>query len=191
METPILLEERSLCRGRRIEVIQRIYRYGDKEFVRDVVRFGRSVAIVPLKNDNTVILIKQFRAPLNKWILEIPAGRVEPGEKPEDAVRRELIEEIGYEPLEIKKIISIYMSPGYSDEILDIYIAKNLVEMERKPEVGELIEVIEIALNKAIEHIVGQGESDSKTLLALLLAKNYIEKEKLGSSNNTPNRDKP
>jgi len=177
MEIPIVLEERFLCRGRRIEVIQRIYRYRDKEFIRDIVRFGRSVAIVPLKDDNTVIMIKQFRAPLNRWIIEIPAGRVEPDENPDDTAKRELIEEIGYEPLELRKIISIYMSPGYSDEVLDIYIAKKLVERERKPEVGELIEIIEMPINRAIEYLIAQGETDSKTLLALLLTKNYIEKE--------------
>ncbi len=176
MENPIVLSEKVLCRGRRIEVIQRIYRYGDKEFVRDVVRFGRSVAIVPLKNDDIVVMIKQFRAPLNRWIIEIPAGRVEPDENPDDTAKRELIEEIGYEPLELIKIISIYMSPGYSDEVLEIYIAKKLIERGRKPEVGELIEIIEMPINKAIEYLIAQGEVDSKTLLALLLTKNYIEK---------------
>lgn len=169
VENPILVFERRLCSGRRIEVVQRIYRYRGVEFVRDVVKFGEAVAIVPIKEDGVVVLIKQFRAPLNRWILEIPAGRVEPGEKPEDAVRRELIEEIGYVPKTIEKLISIYMTPGYSDEILHIYIAKDLQKTERKPEVGELIDVVEMDINRAIDMLLTQGEADSKTLIALLL----------------------
>ncbi len=177
LENPELVEERILCRGRRIEVVQRVYRWGGAEFVRDVVRFGQSVAIVPLKSDKKVILIKQFRAPLNDWILEIPAGRVEQGESLEETARRELEEEIGYIPRRLIKVASIYMTPGYSDEVLHIFIALDLEKTEMRPEVGELIEVIEMDLGEALKTLLSKGIADSKTLLGLLLTCHYLKIE--------------
>jgi ADP-ribose pyrophosphatase len=161
-----VVEERLLCRGRRVELVQRVYSYGGRRFLRDVVRFGQSVAVVPLLG-REVILIRQFRAPVGGWVLEIPAGRVEPGESLEEAVTRELIEEVGYRPRRLERLVSLYMSPGYSDEVLHIYLATDLEYVGSNPEPGELIEVVRLDIEKALEYVLG-GVADAKTAVALL-----------------------
>ncbi|MEM1542450.1 MAG: NUDIX hydrolase [Ignisphaera sp.] len=166
-----LVEERTLCRGKRVELIQRVYMYSTEVFVKDVVRFGQSVAIVPFKDMRKIVMVKQFRAPINKWILEIPAGRIEFGESPEEAVVRELREEVGYVPKYVQKLVSVYMSPGYSDEVIHIYVAKNLEYVGASPEKGELIEIVEVDIDKALEMILADDAADAKTLIALLSVK--------------------
>ncbi len=161
-----VVEERLLCRGKRVELVQRVYSYVGKRFLRDVVKFGQSVAVVPLLG-REVILIKQFRAPVGGWVLEIPAGRVEPGEDPEEAATRELVEEVGYRPRKLERLVSLYMSPGYSDEVLHVYLATDLEYVGSSPEPGELIEVVRLELEKALEQVLS-GVADAKTVVALL-----------------------
>lgn len=173
----ILIEERLLCQGKRVKLFQKVYRYGDDLVVRDVVKFGQSVAVVPLKNRNKVIMVKQFRVPVGSWVIEIPAGRVEPEETPEEAAIRELREEIGYIPKYLQKVVSLYISPGYSDEILHIYLAKDLEYVGSAPEKGEFIEVLEMDLDSALRAVLKNGIADAKTFTALLMAKYLIEQK--------------
>ena len=144
--------------------------FGGVVFTKDVVRFGQAVAIIPIIGDE-VILIKQFRPSLNKWILEVPAGRVEVNEALEDTARRELIEEVGYDAKTLIKLVSIYPAPGYSDEVLHIFLAKDLTYVGSKPEVGELIEVVKVKLDSALDLILSDDVVDAKTLISLLILK--------------------
>lgn len=175
MREPLLIDEVTLCRGKRVELVQRIYRYGEDLLTKDVIKFGQSIAVTPFKDDRNVILIRQFRAAINRWILEIPAGRIEHGESPEQAVLRELKEEIGYEARYIKKLSSIYLSPGYSDEVIHLYIAKDLIYTGAKPEKGELIEVIEVNFDKALDILTKEEVVDAKTLISLLIVRHFFE----------------
>lgn len=168
-----LVEEEILCSGKRVVLAERVYKYGDITFVKDVVKFGEAVAIVPLKNDGNIILIRQFRAPLNKWILKVPVGRVEANEMPEEAAKRESIEEIGYSIRKLIKLASIYMSPGYSDEVLHIFLARRLNYIGRKPLHGE-IEAVEMGLDEALNRLLSGEAADSKPLIAILLTKQYL-----------------
>lgn len=170
-----LIGEKVLCRGERIVLAERVYKCGDTKFAEDVVKFGEAVAVVPVKDDGNIVLIRQFRASLNRWILEVPAGRVEDGESLEEAARRESIEEVGYQVRELVKLASIYMSPGYSDEVLHIFLAKGLNYVGRKPVHGEFIESIEMKLEEALNRFLSEEVVDSKTLIALLLAKQYLQ----------------
>ncbi|MEL9998453.1 MAG: NUDIX hydrolase [Sulfolobales archaeon] len=144
--------------------------FGGVVFTKDVVRFGQAVAIIPIIGDE-VILIKQFRPSLNKWILEVPAGRVEINEALEDTARRELIEEVGYDAKTLIKLVSIYPAPGYSDEVLHIFLAKDLTYVGSKLEVGELIEVVKVRLDSALDLVLSDDVVDAKTLISLLILK--------------------
>jgi len=166
-----LVSEEVLCKGRRVALIQRIYELDTVRFVRDVVKFGESVAVVPFINERDVILIKQFRASVNDWVLEIPAGKVEVGEDVYEAARRELIEEIGYDAKTLVKVTSLYMSPGYSDEVLHLFVAKDLSFVGQALEPGELLNVVVVDLDKAIKELIESRVADVKTLLALSLMK--------------------
>ena len=167
-----ILRDEYLCRGRRVKLISRVIDIEGKIVRKDVVRFGEAVAIVPIKDDGNIVMIKQFRVPVNDWVYEVPAGRVEEGENPEETARRELVEEVGYEAGELVRIASIYTAPGYSDEVLHIFIARKLRFVGSKPELGEVIIPIEVSLSKALDLVLNSKVADAKTLVALLLIKN-------------------
>jgi len=171
------IDVKEICRGRRVVLLQKIFETHDGEKIfKDVINFGEAVAIVPMIDDDHVVLIKQYRAPIERWIHEIPAGKVESGEDTIDAVKRELIEETGYMPREIIYLKSIYTAPGYSDEIIHIFIAKDLVYVGSKPEKGEIIETKIYRLSDAIDIVLKEDPSDVKTLVGLLLAKENLKR---------------
>jgi len=166
-----LVSEALLCSGKRVSLVQKTYLHRGRVVLRDVVRFGEAVAILPVKDDGRVVLINQFRVPVSKWVLEVPAGRVESGEDLISAARRELREEVGYEAGELIKVASVYTAPGYSDEVLHIFVAKKLRFVGASPEPGELIKTIELRVDEALETLLKSEYVDAKTLLAILLLK--------------------
>lgn len=167
----VLVSESILCTGRRVKLIQRTYLHEGRVVLKDVVRFGEAVAILPVKDDGSVVLVNQFRVSVNNWVLEVPAGRVEAGEDLADAVRRELREEVGYDAEEVVKLASVYTAPGYSDEVLHVFLARKLKFVGAAPEPGELIKTVELSADEALETLLKSGFTDAKTLLAILLLK--------------------
>lgn len=143
------------------------------EGVREVARHPGGAVTVPLFPDSTVMLVRQFRYPLQSYTLEVPAGKLNPGEDPEHAARRELEEETGWIAGKLGKLTSILTTPGFCNEVLHIYLATDLVESPRghQREEGERDMTIErIPLDRAIAMIETQEIRDSKTIVGLLLA---------------------
>lgn len=151
---------------------------GEKVY-REVVRNHKEVAaIVPLENQQEVILVKQFRYPVGEEILEIPAGLVEKGESALACARRELLEETAYRASNFKKIATFYTTPGYANELLHLFLATGLsqegVDIDRE----EVSEVVKLNLEEAIELFLTGRIVDAKTGLGLFLV--YFLKEKRG-----------
>ncbi len=99
-----------------------------KDGKREVINHPGAVAVIALTEDNKLVLVRQFRKPLEKHLIEIPAGKLEEGEDPSVTVARELEEETGYKAKEFQKITSFYTSPGFADELVHIYEAKGLMQ---------------------------------------------------------------
>ncbi len=173
-----VLRDEVVFRGRRVSLVKRFVKVKDKVVTREVVSFGEAVAMVPLLPDGSIILIKQFRSPIKKWIYEIPAGKVEVGEDPLETVRRELVEEVGYEVDSIEHLVSVHTTPGYSDEVLHIYLVKCSKEVGARPEPYELIERVKVPLDEAIKLVLSEEVVDAKTLLALMMLKYGVRREK-------------
>ncbi|WP_148683605.1 NUDIX hydrolase [Fervidicoccus fontis] len=159
-------KEELIYSGIRINVKKRKYIYENSEFEKEIVEFGKSAAVLPI-NDDRIVLIEQFRYPINKWIIEIPAGRVEKGEDPRNAALRELKEETGYTARNIEEVASFFVSPGYSDELMYLYIAEDLKKSEQSLEKGELIRLKELSIKEVKEMLKKREITDGKTLLAL------------------------
>ncbi len=168
MARPEVLRDELIYRGRRVTLVRRLVRFGGRILEREVVRFGEAAAALPVLPDGRVVLIRQFRTPIKGWILEIPAGVVEAGETPEEAVRRELIEEVGYEAGVIEELIRVHTTPGYSDEILHIFLARDLRYVGARPEEYEILEPVILNVEEALEEVLKAPVADSKTVLALL-----------------------
>lgn len=171
------VSDRLLCKGVRVSLISRIYELDNRFIERDVVHFGESVAVIPIKDDGNMVMIEQFRIPIEEWILEVPAGRVEEGEDWRVAAKRELREETGYEAGVLSKIASVCVSPGYSDEIIHVVLAEQLRKVGASPEPTEIIRVVEMSFSEALERLLSLPIADCKTLLSLLLYKRLLDRQ--------------
>lgn len=133
----------------------------------EVVRHPGAAAIVPMKDDHTVILIRQFRLAAGGFIYEIPAGKLHPGEDPRLCAERELEEEIGYRAGTIEKLETFFTAPGFTDEIMHLFKATNLTKTAQNLDHDEVLEVIEISIEKAISQIQDGTIRDAKTIVGL------------------------
>jgi ADP-ribose pyrophosphatase len=139
-----------------------------EEYRKNLVQFSKTVGILPLIEKDKIILVKQFRFPVKKEIWEIPAGKLERGEKPEAGAKRELKEETGYEAKNLRKIGEFYLSPGYSTEYMYLFLATNLKKGEQNLDEGEKIKEVKIFSKKeALRMIKTRKIVDAKTILAL------------------------
>jgi ADP-ribose pyrophosphatase len=139
---------------------------------REIVKHPGAVAVLALLGDK-MIVVEQYRKPLEKSQVEIPAGKLEKGEAPLDAARRELEEETGYRCGTIRHISSFYTSPGFADELLHLYAAEQLVPGDARPDEDEFIECEAITLEQAQQYIREQRISDAKTIMAVYAWKLY------------------
>ena len=141
-----------------------------KNSFREVVKHSGGVVILAVKGDK-ILLVKQFRYPLKEVMFELPAGKLEIGEDPFEAAKRELEEETGYCANKWTPLGYVYTSPGYSDEKLYLYKAEDLEFTHCHPDEGEIIEAFEYKFEDVLK-MVDNGEiNDAKTLCALLRAK--------------------
>jgi len=168
---PQILESERIFTGR-IFAVERdvLLDVNGLEIVREVVRHPGGAGVLPLFADGRVALVRQYRHPARAELLEIPAGRVEPGETPEECVLRELEEEIGARAGILRKLSEFYSTPGFCEEKLHVYLATELTPVPRRPDHDELIEVVYLPLDEAVEKVHSGEIVDSKTIIALLLA---------------------
>ncbi|MDF1507497.1 NUDIX hydrolase [Robertmurraya sp. DFI.2.37] len=136
---------------------------------REIVKHPGAVAVIPITSDNKIVMVEQYRKPMEKVLVEIPAGKLEKGEDPAYTAARELEEETGYESQSLEWLISFYTSPGFADEIVHLYVAKGLTKKENAASLDEdeFVNVLEVTLEEAIEFVKEQRVYDAKTAYAI------------------------
>lgn len=139
---------------------------------REIVKHPGAVSVMAVTEENKLVLVRQFRKPLEKTILEIPAGKLESGEDPKECAFRELEEETGYRAAQMEHVFSFYTSPGFADEYLHLYKAKGLTKGKRQLDQDEFVELVELTLDECMERIVAGEICDAKTVAAVLLWQN-------------------
>lgn len=140
---------------------------------REVIKHPGAVAVIALTDDNKIVMVEQYRKALERSIIEIPAGKLEPGEAPAITARRELEEETGYGCEELTYIQSFATSPGFADEVIHLYAATKLYTIEN-PVAGdddEFVELLHVTIDEAQEMVASQQIYDAKTAFAVIWAK--------------------
>lgn len=166
-----LISSEHVYRGRVVTLRIDTLRHSDGRCVqREVVEHHGAVAIVALADPRTVILVRQFRAAVGEHLLEVPAGTLEDGEEPAQCAARELEEEIGYLPGTLKPLFSQYLAPGYSSEVLHVFVAEHLTRSVANPDDDEDIEVVRVDVADVQGMILDGRIRDAKTIAALLVA---------------------
>ena len=136
----------------------------------EMIHHPGAAAVVPMKDDGTVILIRQYRHAAGGYIYEIPAGKLHPGEDPKLCAARELQEEIGYQADSLELLTSILTTPGFTDEVIHIYKGTGLTKGKQDLDHDEVIEIVELPLEKALAQIIDGTIRDGKTIVGLQTA---------------------
>lgn len=169
-DCPQILSSKKVFQGRAFTVTVDEIREGDQVYAREVVQHPGSAVIVPVFTDGTVALVRQYRHPAVKFLLEAPAGTLNSGEAPEQGAARELEEELGYVANKLEKLSEFFMSPGFLEEKMWVYLATELTETKQQLDEDEVVEVVRIPFNQALSMISTGEIEDAKTIIGLMLA---------------------
>ncbi|RII00529.1 O-acetyl-ADP-ribose deacetylase [candidate division NPL-UPA2 bacterium Unc8] len=145
-----------------------------RKSIHETVEHRGAACAIPLLPDGRVVLVKQFRQATGEIIYEIPAGRLEEGEEPQDCIKRELMEEIGYRAGKLELLLFYYVSPGFSNEMIHIFRATGLKEEKQDTGEHELLEIVTLSLPEAFKMIKEGKIRDGKTILGLLLIRSKL-----------------
>lgn len=145
----------------------------EKTSKRELIKHPGAVGVIPITKDKKIVMVEQYRKPLEKSLVEIPAGKLEAGEKPEVTAVRELEEETGYTTNKMELVTSFYTSPGFANELMYIYQTDQLKPLEEKVagDDDEFVELVELTLDEAKQYVKEQRIHDAKTNYAIL----YLE----------------
>ncbi len=165
------LDSQMMYDGRIIKVYKDNVELADgKKSFREVVRHSGGVVILAFKDEDTILLVKQYRYPIGEIVLELPAGKLEKGEDPFEAAKRELEEETGYCANKWTDLGYINTSPGFSDEKLYLYLAQDLEYTYCHPDEGEIIQAFEYKYDDVLKMIDNGEINDAKTICGLMRA---------------------
>ena len=171
-----ILSEKIAYQTPHVKVIDLEISFAKKRSVYQIVQKNDSVMLIPVLENGKLILIKEYSAAANSYLLTFPKGRVETGEKPEITIVRELQEEAGYKPGKIKLLTSLLVSPGYLRQKTYIYLCTNLTKSRLQGDVGEQPEVKTFTF-KEVDDLIKQGKiQEARIIAAFYLARNIYSK---------------
>ncbi len=169
-ELPRIISSQKVFEGRVFNVTVDTVREGELTYQREVVHHHGSAVILPLFDDSTVALVRQYRHPAVRYLLEAPAGTLDEGERPDDGAARELQEELGLVAARMEKLSEFFVSPGFCEEKMWVFLATELTQGPQNLEEDENLEVVRLSIEEALEMITSGEIQDAKTIIALILA---------------------
>lgn len=169
------VDSRTVYRGRLLHVLEDAVRLPDgKTSAREYIRHPGAVMVVPLTEGGSVVLVRQFRYPLKRHFIEIPAGKMEQGEDPLDTARRELREECGVDAASWEHLATVRPCIGYSDERIELYLARRLSRVAGGPDEGEFLEILEVPLGEALQWVREGTITDAKSIIGLMWTEKVV-----------------
>jgi ADP-ribose pyrophosphatase len=141
---------------------------------REYIRHPGAVIMLALLDDETVLLERQFRYPLGRHFYELPAGKIDRGEEPLATAKRELMEECGYEAKSWQHLTTLHPCIGYSDERIELFLARDLIHVGHKRDAGEFLEVIPMKVSEALDWIAQGRITEVKAIIGLLWLERFV-----------------
>jgi len=177
MKEPRLVSRREIYQGRVFGVT--VDRFADDErgveFDIEIVLHNGGAGVLPVTDDGTIVLIRQWRYPLGRYSLEIPAGRIEQGDDPETTARRELEEETGLRANRVEPLAEINSGPGFTTERLYLYLATGLTSSSQNLDEDERVEVVHLSIDEALAAVDDGRIDDAKTVVAILRGREKLK----------------
>jgi ADP-ribose pyrophosphatase len=172
--TEILKSSRLVYDGKLLQVHRDVVSLeGGNEEIREVLRHPGASVVAPYLGDGRFALVRQYRHAIGRETLEFPAGRLDPGEAPLDCARRELAEETGYRTGQLRHLFSTHPAPGYTDELLHVFLAQDLIAGPNHPDGDEQILVEERTLDQLLTQFLEGKITDAKTAMTILYLKMF------------------
>jgi ADP-ribose pyrophosphatase len=163
------MTDREIYSGRILKLLVKYVTLADgKPYLREIVEHLPGAAMVAVDAAGQVLLVRQFRPAVGAAVLELPAGLIDPGEKPMETARRELIEETGFRARQVESLVAFYTSPGFTDELIHIFVGTELEEAVAAQDEEEEIEVVRMPVVAALQQVMDGEISDAKTVAGLL-----------------------
>lgn len=170
------LATRDIFRGRTFHVaVERVRLPNGREMDMELVHHRGAAAVVPLLDDGSVLLVRQYRYATGGWLLEIPAGKLDPDESPESCASRETEEETGYRPGELRPLGWIWTTPGFADEKIWLFLATGLQQTAQVLGDDEVLSLERMPLAEAVEKAANGEINDAKSAVALLRAREVLK----------------
>lgn len=175
--TETQLSSRTVFRGKLLHVVEDQARLPDgKSAVREYIRHPGAAIIIALLDDETVLLERQFRYPLARHFIELPAGKIDPGEAPLATAQRELREECGYAAREWRHLMTLHPCIGYADERMEVYLARELTHVGRALDDEEFLAVMPVKITEALGWIREGRITEAKAVAGLLWADRFLDR---------------
>jgi len=172
-----VLSSKNIFEGRAVNLrIETVQMPDGRVTTREIVEHTPCVAIVAVDADDNILLVKQYRDAVDKELLEVPAGGIEPGEDPENAVKREMSEETGYLPQKVDRLGGFYSAPGFCTEYLYLFLATDLIPHRLVAEDTGSISLVRVPISEVLELIMSNTICDAKSIAGLLT---YLEYRKV------------
>lgn len=173
------LDTERLFEGKIINVRRDRVTVMEGESFREIVEHNGGAVIAAVKPDGNMIMVRQFRKPAERVMLEVPAGKIDPGEDPAVTAVRELKEETGYTAGKIRKLTQMYPSVGYSEEVLHLYLCTALKAGDASPDENEAIDIEEYPVDTLVQMVMNGEIQDGKSQVAILMVKRLFEEGEL------------
>ncbi len=169
-DCPQILDSKEVFSGRVFKVTVDTIREGETTYQREVVQHFGSAVIIPVFDDGTIALVRQYRHAAVRYLLEAPAGTLNQGEVPEHGAARELEEELGCVAGRLEKLSEFFVSPGFLEEKMWVYLATELTQTQQQLEEDEILQVVRIPFAQALNMITTGEIEDAKTIIGIMLA---------------------
>ena len=170
LDCPQILDSKEIFHGRVFDVTVDTIREGDKTYQREVVHHPGSAVIIPVFPDGTIALVRQYRHPAVRYLLEAPAGTLKRGEAPEEGAARELEEELGFVAGRLEKLSEFFVSPGFCEEKMWVYLATDMRETAQQLDEDEVMEIVRVPFSQALSMITTGEIDDAKTIIGVMMA---------------------
>ena len=169
-ELPKIIGSEKKFEGRAFNVTVDTISEGEHTYKREVVHHPGSAVIIPIHDDGTVVLVRQYRHPAVRYLLEAPAGTLAKGERPEAGAARELQEELGLVATRLEKLSEFFVSPGFLEEKMWVFLATEFSEGKQNLDDDEILDIVRLPIAEALEMITSGEIQDAKTIIGLMLA---------------------